>query len=88
MGVYESLLDSFGYFKIEHSLKGDIIIFRDEYNIELIDVDSLNLADYHDLEITLEIVDNYELHKSSNGEKGSHKEKVSVKDLGSFKIYR
>jgi predicted methyltransferase len=82
--IYKVLIASLGYFIIESNSKGNLLIYRTEHNIENIDVDNLNLADYNDFEITLEIVDDYKTHSKTEGKKGSHKEKISVSTLSSF----
>lgn len=84
--IYKALANAIGYFNIEHSERGYLLIYRDNHNLEDLNVDQLNIADRQDFEITLEIVDNYQDHKSSDGKKGSHKEKVSVDKLGDFTI--
>jgi hypothetical protein len=79
---------SFGYFTLEHNSKGNLLVYRSDDNIENIDVDNLNLADYNDLEITLEIVSDYKLHLSTKGKEGSYRKKVPVKDLSNFHIFK
>lgn len=87
-GIYNVLINSIGYFDIEHSDRGSLLIYRDYDNLEEINIDELNPADRRHFEITIEIVDDYQIHLSSNGKEGSHKEKISVSKLSSFTIRR
>lgn len=84
--VYTALQKAHGYYTVK-VLGTTLLIYTTPYNLQKIDFTGLNLSQMNEQTISLRVITDYELHKSSEGKQGFNFVTFRLSDLEDFKSY-